>query len=886
MMGKRPTGTVTFLFTDIEGSTRRWEVDRAGMTVALAAHDEVLRVAIERSGGWLFKHTGDGVCAAFSSAPEALTAAIEAQRGLTLPVRMGLGTGTADLRGDDYFGPVLNRAARVMAVGHGGQILASAATAALADGFELVDLGQHVLRDLPGFHRVFQVCAEGIRRDFPAIRTLRAGAGGLPTQTTSFVGRREMVEELVHEVRGHRLVTLTGVGGVGKTRLALQVAAEIAADYPEGIWLIELAPVGEAAAVPDSVATALGVHAGPSVTDSIVQALFGRQVLIVLDNCEHLLDAAAELVETIIARTTTVTVLATSREGLRVGAERVWPVPPMTVSGESPEAVALFVARAQAVNPGFSLERAGDARAAELICQRLDGIPLAVELAAARMVSMSPQDVLDRLSDRFRLLAGSRRGVDRHQTLRQAVAWSYELLGKDERWVLCRCGVFAGGFDLAAATHLCHPLDEYVVLDALDSLVRKSLVTAGRQGDRVRYWMLETLRQFTEERLVHHGEMTEIRDRHARYYAGLAADCFHLWDGPGQREAYDQVDAELANLRAGFRWAADHDDVVTATSIAANATMVAWSLLLYEPIGWAEEILNGAIKADIDQLPLLYTAASLCLLTGRPEDGVRYSKTAIALEADARYRGLPPGIASFFEAASENFAGRIERSVEILARCAVELPPGTGHAACAALHVLGLALAGRPAEAMQIADQSLAEARAYGNPVWVGTALYGLAGALAPTDPVRALTVYREGLDYCQEHRILYLAGMGIRDAAWLETLHGDTRQGLELFESAIDLFYGAGDHGTLSETLAKLAVCLDDRDQCADAATLVGANMRHGALAVPSLPKAIDHMRTTLGEGTFEAQVAIGKEMDVVDAVTYARGRIRHMRQSLAPPA
>jgi tetratricopeptide (TPR) repeat protein len=517
----------------------------------------------------------------------------------------------------------------------------------------------------------------------------------------------------------------------------------------------------------------------------------------------------------------------------------------------------------------------------ELICQRLDGIALAVELAAARMVSMSPRDVLDRLSDRFRLLAGGRRGLERHQTLRQAVAWSYDLLGADERVVLSRCGVFAGGFDVDAATNLCEPLDEYMVLDALDSLVRKSLIDVERRGEHARYRMLETIRQFAEEHLSDTDDSGEIRDRHARYYATEATKHFDLWDGPGQRQAHDWVDVELANLRAGFRWAADHDDVVTASSIAAYATMIAWSLLLYEPLGWAEEILGAATKADIDQLPVVYTAASLCMVTGRPEDSVGYLKQATSLELDPRYHGLPPGIISFFQACSEAFAGQIDRSIDISSRAAHELPPGTGHAACAAVRVIALDLAGRPEEARQIAEETLAEARAVGNPSWIGYALHGLAAALAATDPARALEAYREAIEFGRQHRIMYLVGMSIRDAAWLETLHGDADHGLELFEYAIDLFHRAGDHGTLSEALAKLAICLDHRGQLEEAATLVGASTRHGALPVPSLPDVIGHLRAALGEPAYQARVTSGAEMQVDDAVTYARQQIHLARQS-----
>ena len=306
---------MTFLFTDIEGSTKRWEADPDAMRAELAAHDEVLRVAVESQGGWLFKHTGDGVCAAFPSARAAVDAATDAQRELGLPVRMGIATGEADQRGDDYFGPALNRAARVMAVGHGGQILVSSSTAGLVSGLELQDLGEHQLRDLTGAEHLFQIRAEGLATEFPRLRTVDAVPGNLPMQATSFVVRDVEVDELVGLVRCHRLVTLTGVGGVGKTRLAVQVAAELVPDFGDGIWLLELAPVGDPAAVPDAAATALGVtqQPGRTVSESVAEALVGRRLLIVVDNCEHVLDAAADLVEAVLARASTVTVVATSR---------------------------------------------------------------------------------------------------------------------------------------------------------------------------------------------------------------------------------------------------------------------------------------------------------------------------------------------------------------------------------------------------------------------------------------------------------------------------------------------------------------------------------------------------------------------------------------------
>jgi class 3 adenylate cyclase len=328
-----PSGVVTFLFTDIEGSTRRWEADPEMMRAALAAHDDVLRSAIEAQGGWLFKHTGDGVCAAFASPRAAVEAAVGAQQALELPVRMGISTGEAELRGADYFGAVLNRAARVMAAGHGGQVLLAESTAVLLSGIDLVDLGPRRLRDLPIPVGVFQVQAPGLKTDFPPLRALDSSPGNLRVQKTSFIGRESDLAEVKAALRKHQLVTLTGVGGVGKTRLATEAARQLADEFPDGVWYFELAAVTDPAAVPDAVAAVLGItqQPGKSVSESVAAALEGRVRLLVFDNCEHLRDATADLVEEILAASATVRILATSREGLGVADEQLWVVPSLDV---------------------------------------------------------------------------------------------------------------------------------------------------------------------------------------------------------------------------------------------------------------------------------------------------------------------------------------------------------------------------------------------------------------------------------------------------------------------------------------------------------------------------------------------------------------------------
>ena len=640
MSGDRPSGTVTFLFTDIEGSTKRWEADPGTMGTELAAHDDVLRAAVEAEGGWLFKHTGDGVCAAFSSPGAAVDAAVGAQRLLGLPVRMGIATGEAEQRGEDYFGPVLNLTARVMDAGHGGQILVASSTAGLLSGAELADLGSRSLRDLQGPVQIFQVHAEGLRTKFPALRTVDVVPGNLPAQTTSFVGRDDALQVVTDALDVHRVVTLTGVGGVGKTRLALQSAALVAQRFRGGVWLVELAAVSDGAGVDTALASLFMVQPQPgrSTRDVVVDALGGREVLLVIDNCEHVLDDVASLVEALVRSCAGVRVLVTSRESLSVAGEWAWRVPSLPAGSAGS---VLFVERAESTAAGFEPDSDDLVVIAE-ICERLDGIPLAIELAAARVRSMSPTQIRDMLGERFRLLTGSRRSIERHQTLRHAVQWSYDLLAPVEQTVLQRASVFAGGFDLAAATAVCNNsdvvLDEFDMLDVLDSLVRKSLLHVDRSGDQVRYGLLETIRQFAEELLATGGDGDATRDVHATYFADQIERLWEIYISPNEVLAYRYVDTELANLAAAFRWAADTRLVDQAVRLAAFTHEYARNRLRTETFGWAEEVLELARQAQHRYLPfLLAMACDSATVAGRFDDAIRFGMEAIELNDDDRY---------------------------------------------------------------------------------------------------------------------------------------------------------------------------------------------------------------------------------------------------------
>jgi predicted ATPase/class 3 adenylate cyclase len=881
MTAAAPSGVVTFLFTDVEGSTRRWEADAEGMRAALAAHDEVLRSAIEAHGGFMFKHTGDGVCAAFATPTGGVDAAVAAQQKLELPVRMGIATGEVELREGDYFGAVLNRAARVMAAGHGGQILLAESTAVLLSGVDLVDLGPRRLRDLPTPVGVFQVRATGLRTDFPALRALDASPGNLRAAATSFIGRESEVAEVQAAVKAHWLVTLTGVGGVGKTRLAVEVAARLADEFPDGVWFFDLAAVADPAALPDAVAAVLGIiqQPGKSVAESVAAALEGRVRLLVIDNCEHVLDAAAGLVEAILAHSATVKLLATSREGLRVADEQLWPVPSLDVgAGVDSAAVSLFIERAQAVSPGFSVANADEAAAVVEICRRLDGIPLAIELAASRMASMTASEVRDRLDQRFRLLVGSRRGLERHQTLRHAVAWSYDHLDDAEKTLLERCSVFTGGFDLQSACAVAgfDDADDYAVLDLLDALVRKSLLVADRSAGRTRYSMLETIRQFAEEQLVASRAANEIRTAHARYFAGRETDILALWDSPRQREAYDWFNTELANLRTAFRWAGDHGDLDTAATIATYAAWLGYWVENYEPIAWAEELIDPARAADHPRLAFLYVIASQCYTTGRTEAAVRYADAGQTVIGSGGHE-VPFGFEGAL-GASYAAIGQPERTVEW---CRAQLARGRDtHTFTRAILVVAL---GFRKEAMATANGLIDAAEATRNPAVLSYALLAYGFAFDKADPHGAQEARRRGLAIAQASGNRAVESYLAAGLSRYEAKYGDPTAALDYVTVAIRNYHDAGNTTVIGMPLAVLAALFDRLGRYEPAATIAGFGVNPLTTATnPEITTAITHLREVLGDQTYESLARKGETMTTAAMATYAYDQIDQARTEL----
>ena len=609
MTGQLPSGTVTFLLTDLEGSTRMWEQDPEAMKAAMTRHDELLEKSVAAHRGYVFARMGDGMAATFATARDAVSAASAFQQALggepwrtasPLRARVGLHTDEAVIVDDTGYASLpINRCSRLMSAAHGGQIVLSGTTQALVgdqlpDGLALLDLGEHRLRDLGIPTRVFQLNHDGDYEEFPPLRSLDSFPGNLPAQVTSFIGRQAEVARVIAALADSRVVTLTGVGGVGKTRLAIQVAADLLPRYREGVWLVELAPVTEQGGVAEAIAQIFHPtnRSGQSLEDSLVEILSQKKLLLVLDNCEHVLGAVARLVSRIEQSCPGVVVLATSREGMAIDGEQLFALPPLA-AGEPgddidslvhTDAVSLFVERARRVKADFALTDSNARRVVE-ICQRLDGVPLAIELAAARVIALSPTDLLSRLDRRFELLAGGRRSaVGRHATLRAAIDWSYDLLDPAEQRLLARLSVFSGGCTLSAIEDVCSgdPVERNAALDPVTSLVSRSLVIAEEHATGMRYRLLETIRQYSEERLADYGETGALRARHAGYYADLLAEAargteksFGAVSGPSQTGLWPaddlgQIGPERENIRAALANAIEAGDVEQAVQIVAS----------------------------------------------------------------------------------------------------------------------------------------------------------------------------------------------------------------------------------------------------------------------------------------------------------------------------
>ncbi|HVQ50773.1 MAG TPA: adenylate/guanylate cyclase domain-containing protein, partial [Mycobacterium sp.] len=580
-LSELPTGTVTLLLADVEGSTRLWESEPGQMTDAVARLDHALAELVASHSGVrpVEQGEGDSFVVAFARATDAVACALQLQQAPLAPIRLRIGVHTGEVRLRDegnYIGPTINRTARLRDLAHGGQTVLSGITEELVfdqlpAGAWLADLGTHQLRDVARAERVAQLCHADIRNEFPPLRVAKATAPQrLPAQFTSFVGREAEMAEVRQLLKEHRLVTLTGDGGAGKTRLAIEIAGQLLDEFAAGVWYVDLAPITHPDLVPLTVARAFGLpdQPGSSALDTLVRFIGDSPMIVVLDNCEHLVDACAALTAALLGACPTVTLLATSREPIRAAGEITWQVPSLSLDDE---AVELFIDRARQIRPDLAITNDNAATVAE-ICVRLDGMPLAIELAAARIRALSLTEIADSLHDRFRLLTGgARTAVRRQQTLRASVDWSHALLTEPEQVLFRRLAVFLGGFDLDAAQAVAggDDVERYQVLDMLTLLVDKSLVVAEESRGRTRYRLLETMRQYALEKLGESREANEIRTRHRDFFLATAAqmddtarsDTEHL---------LDRLEADIDNLRAAGVWCRESGEIEKAMRLGSS----------------------------------------------------------------------------------------------------------------------------------------------------------------------------------------------------------------------------------------------------------------------------------------------------------------------------
>jgi predicted ATPase/class 3 adenylate cyclase/DNA-binding CsgD family transcriptional regulator len=909
------SGTVTLLFTDIEGSIRLWEADSEAMAEASARHNRIVREQIEVAGGRVFKAVGEEFRAVFADPAAALASAVAVQRaagterwppGLPIRVRMALHSGACLKRGGDYCGPVVSRVIRLLAVGHGGQVLVSGATYdLLADrlpgGIGLRDLGEHRLKDLGRAERVFQVTGPGLAEGFGPLRSLDDPAlrHNLPSQVTSFVGRAAELAELRSLVSdGSRLVTIAGPGGIGKSRLALQVAAEALDGDGDGVWLVELAPVAEPELVARTAAAVLGVREEPGrpVLDTLVEAVGDRCLLVVLDNAEHVLGAAAKLADALMRCCPRACLLVTSRESLGVSGEYVFrvpplPVPPAGLAAPGPlaafESVQLFMERAVMYRRGFALN-AANAAAVAAVCVRLDGIPLALELATARLSSLSVSEISSRLDQRFRLLTGgSRTALPRHQTLRALIDWSYDLLNPGEQILLDRLSVFAGGWTLQAAEAVTSAggTGEWQVLDQLAALVGKSLVLAEIQGS-TRYRLLETVRHYAAERLAGRigSELDGIRAAHRDYYLALVETASLHLRGPDEAVWLDQLQAEFDNIRAALAFSvADPDSAEPGLRLAAG---LHWFCNMRGYGGEVLQALNALLERPDARMPTQARARALtasCHLRDRFADDS--AVPSLAGEAITIARGLADD-AITADALSE--------------LCWFRYGHGDLPAALAQIDE-AVALARRAGDPRLIADllghrsvfageegdqdtafadqeEALALSRAAGDNYRLAITLANFAVDELTAGELRAARAHLQEANMLADNLRYPNLSAGLREnLGYVDILDADPRNARRLFLDSLDTARTTGVKSSYSRgALLGLALAAGADGDPTVAATLHGVADEQAGRVFAGVEVGLrdrDHarLRATLGEAAFEAAYARGRTLSQSDAIALA---------------
>jgi predicted ATPase/class 3 adenylate cyclase/Tfp pilus assembly protein PilF len=858
-MREFPSGTVTFLFTDVEGSTRRWEQDSVATRTAIERHFALVDEAINANNGVRFKIIGDAVQAAFPTALDAALAAVAAQRALIaedwgalgpIPVRMALHTGVATPHDGDYLSPALNRLARLLAAGAGGQILLTEATRLLVRDLssagmplDLVDLGEHRLRDLREAEHVFQLTTPGLPSDFPPLKSLDRQTHNLPPQLTPFIGR----EALVAEIRGRldqpgvRLLTLTGPGGAGKTRLALHVAAELVETYPDGVWFVPLAPVASATLVAATIATALGIRetAAGTIEATLRAYLRPRRLLLVLDNFEHVV-SASPLIADLLSHCPDIQVLATSRAPLHISGEHELPIPSLELpslgrplrldDALASEAVRLFVDRARAVQHHFALSEE-NAETIVAICRRLDGLPLAIELAASRVRLLPPKAILARLDSRLTLLTGGGRDrPERQQTLRGAIAWSHDLLDRSEQTLFRRLAVFAGGWSFEAAEAVVDfgsdpPLS---VFDGLDALHNASLIRLQESMDRdaaadPRFAMLQTINEFATEQLVASGELARVKENHAAWFVDLAIAAEPHLPGPLAVSWLDRLESDHDNLRAALDWLGGQGDSERAVTLAAAMWRFWW---LRGHISEGRRRLETALAADgsavaAARATALDGAGVLAETQGDYDRAEALHREALALSRErddttgiARALGNL-GVVAFDRSDDDQATALLEESLALAREIGDQLLVAT------ALNDLGAVAyeRGDLDRAEPLYQESLNLRRKAGSGSEIARALNNLGGvAFARGNFDRACQLFAESLSLYRVAGDGWGAAGALLGLAVANHRQGDAPRAVALLEESLSLFGEVGDRRNAALAALNLADALRDTDDLTDA--------------------------------------------------------------------